>query len=214
MPPHPALSPPSGNGGANSPGPQRRRAADAALARALMSAPRILLIDEPSVGLVPVLVKRAIEKIKELKDRHQLAVLMADQNFNQSCSVSRPGPPDSIHPFIPLRKMRRGSGERGDEWQLRELPRSRIACPALKRDRVARLGSRSSGVGGTAGGISGRAVPDAAEWSDARRQRITVSLDRIVQQSEERAPRRPLGRSASVGERLAAISQVAAPARW
>jgi branched-chain amino acid transport system ATP-binding protein len=40
-----------------------------ALARALMSAPRILLIDEPSVGLAPILVSRTIEKIKELKDR-------------------------------------------------------------------------------------------------------------------------------------------------
>ena len=40
-----------------------------ALARALMSAPRILLIDEPSVGLAPILVNRTIEKIKELKDR-------------------------------------------------------------------------------------------------------------------------------------------------
>ena len=46
-----------------------------ALARALMSAPKILLIDEPSVGLAPVLVKRTIEKIQELKDRYQLTVL-------------------------------------------------------------------------------------------------------------------------------------------
>jgi branched-chain amino acid transport system ATP-binding protein len=54
-----------------------------ALARALMSAPRILLIDEPSVGLAPILVSRTIEKIKELKDRFELTVLMAEQNFNQ-----------------------------------------------------------------------------------------------------------------------------------
>ena len=39
-----------------------------ALARALMSAPRILLIDEPSVGLAPLLVSRTIDKIKELKE--------------------------------------------------------------------------------------------------------------------------------------------------
>jgi branched-chain amino acid transport system ATP-binding protein len=37
-----------------------------------MSAPRILLIDEPSVGLRPLLVSRTIDKIKELKERFQL----------------------------------------------------------------------------------------------------------------------------------------------
>jgi branched-chain amino acid transport system ATP-binding protein len=62
-----------------------------ALARALMSAPKILLIDEPSVGLAPVLVKRTIEKIKELKERHQLTVLMAEQNFNQAIRIAGRG---------------------------------------------------------------------------------------------------------------------------
>jgi branched-chain amino acid transport system ATP-binding protein len=62
-----------------------------ALARALMSAPKILLIDEPSVGLAPVLVKRTIEKIKELKERHQLTVLMAEQNFNQAVRIADRG---------------------------------------------------------------------------------------------------------------------------
>jgi len=62
-----------------------------AVARALMSAPKILLIDEPSVGLAPVLVKRTIEKIKELKERHQLTVLMAEQNFNQAVRIADRG---------------------------------------------------------------------------------------------------------------------------
>jgi len=62
-----------------------------ALARALMSAPKMLLIDEPSVGLAPVLVKRTIEKIKELKDRHELTVLMAEQNFNQAVRIADRG---------------------------------------------------------------------------------------------------------------------------
>ena len=62
-----------------------------ALARALMSAPKILLIDEPSVGLAPVLVKRTIEKIQELKERHQLTVLMAEQNFNQAVRIADRG---------------------------------------------------------------------------------------------------------------------------
>jgi branched-chain amino acid transport system ATP-binding protein len=62
-----------------------------ALARALMSAPKILLIDEPSVGLAPVLVKRTIEKIRELKEEYRLTVLMAEQNFNQAVRIADRG---------------------------------------------------------------------------------------------------------------------------
>ena len=56
-----------------------------------MSAPKILLIDEPSVGLAPVLVKRTIEKIKELKEHYQLTVLMAEQNFTQAIRIADRG---------------------------------------------------------------------------------------------------------------------------
>jgi branched-chain amino acid transport system ATP-binding protein len=62
-----------------------------AVARALMSSPRILLVDEPSVGLAPILVNRVIAKIKELKDRHRLTVLMAEQNFNQATKIADRG---------------------------------------------------------------------------------------------------------------------------
>jgi branched-chain amino acid transport system ATP-binding protein len=62
-----------------------------AVARALMSAPRILLVDEPSVGLAPILVSRVIAKIKELKEQYQLTVLMAEQNFNQATKIADRG---------------------------------------------------------------------------------------------------------------------------
>ena len=62
-----------------------------AIARALMSSPRILLVDEPSVGLAPILVSRVIGKIKELKEQRQLTVLMAEQNFNQATKIADRG---------------------------------------------------------------------------------------------------------------------------
>ena len=62
-----------------------------AVARAMMAAPRILLVDEPSVGLAPILVSRVIAKIRELKDQHHLTVLMAEQNFNQATRIADRG---------------------------------------------------------------------------------------------------------------------------
>jgi branched-chain amino acid transport system ATP-binding protein len=61
------------------------------LARALMTAPKILLIDEPSVGLSPLLVIHIINQIRELKERYRLTVLMAEQNLHQAIRIADRG---------------------------------------------------------------------------------------------------------------------------
>jgi branched-chain amino acid transport system ATP-binding protein len=62
-----------------------------AIARAIMSAPKLLLIDEPSVGLSPMLVKQTIDTIAALKQRFGLTVLMAEQNFHQASRIADRG---------------------------------------------------------------------------------------------------------------------------
>ena len=62
-----------------------------AIARAVMSAPRILLVDEPSVGLAPIMVKQTIASIHEMKLRLGLTVLMAEQNFTEAVRIADRG---------------------------------------------------------------------------------------------------------------------------
>ena len=62
-----------------------------AIARALMSAPKLLLVDEPSVGLAPILVSHTITTIKALKQAYGLTVLMAEQNFHQAVRIADRG---------------------------------------------------------------------------------------------------------------------------
>jgi branched-chain amino acid transport system ATP-binding protein len=62
-----------------------------AIARALMSRPKILCVDEPSVGLAPILVSHVIAKIKEMQQRYGLTILMAEQNFHQATKIADRG---------------------------------------------------------------------------------------------------------------------------
>ncbi len=58
-----------------------------ALARAMMAAPEILLVDEPSVGLAPIAVRQTIDAVAELKRRLGLTLLIAEQNLAQAIRI-------------------------------------------------------------------------------------------------------------------------------
>ena len=61
-----------------------------AMGRALMSKPRLLLMDEPSMGLAPVLVERSFEIIKQVHESG-VAMLVVEQNANVSLSIADRG---------------------------------------------------------------------------------------------------------------------------
>ena len=61
-----------------------------AMGRALMSKPKLLLMDEPSMGLAPVLVERSFEIIKQVNEAG-VAMLVVEQNANVSLSIADRG---------------------------------------------------------------------------------------------------------------------------
>ena len=62
-----------------------------AIGRALMGRPRLLLLDEPSLGLAPLLIKTIFEKIVEINREQGLTVLLVEQNANLALEISHFG---------------------------------------------------------------------------------------------------------------------------
>lgn len=62
-----------------------------AIARALMSRPRLLLLDEPSLGLAPLIVKQIFRTINDINERTGMTILLVEQNANQALRLAHRG---------------------------------------------------------------------------------------------------------------------------
>ena len=62
-----------------------------AIARALMSRPRLLMLDEPSLGLAPLIVKQIFSVIKELNEREGMTVFLVEQNAYHALKLAHRG---------------------------------------------------------------------------------------------------------------------------
>ena len=62
-----------------------------AIGRALMASPKLLILDEPSLGLAPILVEELFAIIKGLSEGEGITVLLAEQNANQALSIAHYG---------------------------------------------------------------------------------------------------------------------------
>jgi branched-chain amino acid transport system ATP-binding protein len=88
-----------------------------AIAMALMHDPRLIILDEPSIGLAPNLVDKVMQAVREVNQRFATTVLMVEQNVRYSLPIANrvavlktgakiyDGPPDPLHDRVELMKL-------------------------------------------------------------------------------------------------------------
>ena len=90
-----------------------------AIGRALMKNPEIILLDEPSEGLAPLVIRNLAEVILEIQ-RSEVTILLADQNIKFCRKVAGRG-------YIMEKGLIQYQGEMNDLWQNEELVRKYLA---------------------------------------------------------------------------------------
>ncbi len=115
-----------------------------AMGRALMSRPKLLLMDEPSMGLAPMLVERNFEIIKQVHDSG-VAMLVVEQNANVSLSIADRGYVLSTGRLV----LEGKADELRDNEDLRKAYLGRLASDHELRSRAALPAPRSRSSSGS-----------------------------------------------------------------
>ena len=85
-----------------------------AIGRALMSNPRLLLLDEPSLGLAPIIIQQIFDTIEQLCEQG-MTIFLVEQNANQALKLADSRLRAGKRPCGALRYRRRAAGERSSE---------------------------------------------------------------------------------------------------
>ncbi|MBE0501747.1 MAG: ABC transporter ATP-binding protein [Desulfuromonadales bacterium] len=62
-----------------------------AISRALMARPRLLLLDEPSLGLAPIIIKQIFDMIRKINHENNTTIFLVEQNANQALKLAHRG---------------------------------------------------------------------------------------------------------------------------
>ena len=135
-----------------------------AIARALMARPRLLLLDEPSLGLAPLIVQQIFDAIRELNRREKLTVFLVEQNAFHALKLAHRGYV-MVNGVITLTRHRQGAA--GAAGSASRLSRRRAALeeaagmqrhPLRGRARSALFLLVTVVLGGGAAWLTGRAI--------------------------------------------------------